>query len=161
MKLIVEEYGRVMIGVMISFVLLIGVFSGFVKKWREFGGINDSIKTNFQSDEVKRTAPVIYAGNFKVGKGEDICFEKYISAYDFDGRDITEDIEIACDLMSDGKKTYENMVYGYKDIHWDRQGIFHCNLQVKSAVTGKTAMKKIIVLVDCPESPEGRSKVCG
>lgn len=158
MKLILQEYGKVMIAVMISLFLLIGVFFGFVKKWKEFGGINDSIKTNFRSDEVKRTEPVIYAGSFKVRKGEDVCFEKYISAYDFDGRDITEDIEIACDLMSGGEKSYENMVYGYKDVRWDRQGIFHCNLQVKSDVTGKTAKKRIIVLVDCPER---RSKACG
>lgn len=161
MKMILEEYGKILITVIISIFLLIVVFSGLVKRWREYGGINDSIKTNFQSDEVKRTAPVIHAENIKTRKGESICFEKHIAAYDFDGSDITGDVEIACDFGTNHDKKYENMVSLYKNVCWDSQGIFYCDIQVKSSITGKTAKKKIVILVDCPQSLERRKKACG
>lgn len=153
MRIWIEEYGRITVSVLCCLCLCVILFSGFLFRWREAGGVKDSIKTNFNSSEPKRTPPVLHITDFKVQKGTDINFTQYVSAIDFDGKDITGQIEI---FEEEKQELYQNMVTSWKGRIWDKQGVFRFMLRVKSAVTGKSTKGKLIVLVDFSGNHEGR-----
>lgn len=153
LRILIEEYGRLMLTVLCCLFLAGVVFSGFMERWHDYGGIRDSVKTNFRSNEEKRTAPVIWAEDFKAVRGEKINFSEFISAIDFDRRDITGEMEIAMktgDTGAESEMKYKNIVSGFDGAVWEEQGIFRFLLKVKSPVTGKTARGELIVLVDYP-----------
>lgn len=153
MRIWIEEYGRITVSVLCCLCLCGILFSGFLFRWREAGGVKDSIKTNFNSSEPKRTPPVLHITDFKVQKGTDVNFTQYVSAIDFDGKDITGQIEI---FDEEKQELYQNMVTGWEGKIWDKQGVFRFTLRVKSAVTGKSTKGKLIVLVDFSGNHEGR-----
>lgn len=130
MRLFIYEYGNVLSGVLFSVLILTVVFSGFMKKWQEFGGVDDSIKTDFLTDEKKRTPPVLKACDFKIREGDPLNAEEHVSASDFDGRDISDRIQMKCVREKPGLLRYE--------------------LQVESPVTGKVVCGRMTVLIDCP-----------
>ncbi|MCM1246136.1 MAG: hypothetical protein NC293_10900 [Roseburia sp.] len=159
MRIWIEEYGRVTVAVLCCLCLCALLFSAFLSRWRENGGVRDSIKTNFNSDEAKRTPPVLHLTDFKVQKGKEVSFLPYVSAEDFDGTDLTGQIEMSEETpeQSDGEGTaYRNMLTDWNGKIWERQGVFRFILRVKSAVTGKVTKGKLIVLVDFPANNEGR-----
>lgn len=159
MRIWIEEYGRTTVAVFCCLCLCGILFFGFLSRWREAGGVSDRIKTNFKANEPGRTAPVLRITDFKVRKGEEVNFTPYVSAVDFDGKEISGQIEIAegGSRKTEGKPVlYQNMVTGWNGDRWEEQGIFHFVLKVKSAVTGKVTKGKLVVLVDAPENGEGR-----
>lgn len=130
MRIFIEEYGRILITVLLVTVLIsVGVI-GFMQKWREEGGVPDGQKTEFATDEGKRTPPHIIARDFKVCRGENMPFEDYVSVTDFDGSDLFDQLQMEYEEREPGIRYYE--------------------LSVKSPVTGKTAKGKLVVLLDCP-----------
>lgn len=165
MKIWIEEYGRIAVSAFCCVCLLGILFSGFLFWWKEALGVRDSVnvKTNFDSNEPRRVSPVFCVTDFKVKKGEGVDFTPYVSAVDFDGRNISRQIEILeegseeSDAQIDGKSVlYQNMVTGCKGRVWEKQGIFHFVLRVKSTVTGKVTRGKVTVLVDFPKDSERR-----
>lgn len=130
-KLFIYEYGNVLSGVLFSMIIMAAIFSGFMKKWQEFGGVDDSIKTDFLTDEEKRTPPVLRACDFKIREGDPLDVEQHVSASDFDGRDISDRIQMKCVREKPGLLRYE--------------------LRVESPVTGKVVCGRMTVLIDCPE----------
>lgn len=159
MRIWIEEYGRITMSVLCCLCLCGILFSGFLFQWREVGGVRDSVKTNFNSSEAKRTSPVLRITDFKVEKGQNVNFTPYVSAVDFDGTDLTGQVEIS---GSDGEApdgemaVYKNMVTDWEGKIWDKQGVFRFELKVKSAVTGKVTRGKLVVLVDFSGNCEGR-----
>lgn len=140
MGLFINEYGRILLAVLLSVAVLSGVFTGFMRKWQETGRVDDSIKTGFRADEEKRTPPVITARDAKIHAGDPLHVEEYVSAADFDGRDISSFIQV-------------------KDVKKD-EGVVRYELKVTSPVTGKSAAGSFIILVDCYGSG-GDGLVCG
>ncbi len=132
MQLLIEEYGRFFIAVLLVTVSMSAGFAVLLQKWGEEGAVSDSRKTEFATEEGKRTPPRIYARDFKIRRGEPVSFENYVSAVDFDGSNL-----IDC-LQADYEETIP--------------GIRRYELSVKSPVTGKTARRKLVVLLDCPET---------
>lgn len=130
MRLLIYEYGKVLSGVLVSALILAVIFSGFMKKWQEFGGVDDSVKTHFLTDEEKRTKPVLRACDFKIREGDPLNPEEHVSASDFDGRDISDRIRMKCVREAPGLLRYE--------------------LRVESPVTGKVVCGRMTVLIDCP-----------
>lgn len=128
MHLMLQEYGKIVLSVLISLSLASIVFGVFAKKWQEFGGVNDSIKTNFSSDEKRRTPPVLYGEDFKIRQGEKVDFSGHMAAVDFDGSDITSRITVVCKEEKKGIRIY--------------------SLTVRSLVTGKSAQRNVTVLLD-------------
>lgn len=151
MRIWIEEYGRIIVSVLCGLCLCGILFSGFLVRWKEVGGVRDSTKTNFNSNEPKRTSPILHITDFKVEKGTEVDFIPYVSAMDFDGTDITGQIEISerdSGTPDEEMAVYKNMVTGWKGRVWDEQGVFRFELKVKSAVTGKVTRGKLVVLVD-------------
>lgn len=140
MRLFIEEYGKMLVTVMVCSVVLGILFTGFMRKWQEFGGVEDSIKTDFKTDEEKRTPPVLIARDVKIHSGESVDVAEYVSASDFDGRDLSSLIE--------------------KDCMERDAGIIRYALKVTSPVTGKSVSGRLLVLVDCP-GDGGDRLVCG
>lgn len=135
MKMFLYEYGKVLLTVILT-ILALGVVSfGLMQKWRQFGGVSDSVKTNFLTDEEKRTPPVLTARDFKIHDGENVRIDQYMSAADYDGTDISEHIQAECRKEKPGIRRYV--------------------LRVTSPVTGKTVSGSLIVLVDCPQEGSG------
>lgn len=139
MQFFIQEYGRILITVLLVTVLASVCVIGFMQKWREEGGVSDGQKTEFATDEGKRTPPHIFARDFKVCRGEDMPFEDYVSAVDFDGSDLFDRIQMEYEEREPGIRYYE--------------------LSVKSPVTGKTAKGKLVVLLDCPKQG-GDGQLC-
>lgn len=159
MRIFVEEYGRLLVTILCCLFLGGFVLSGFMDRWRSAGGVSDSVKTNFRTNEEKRTAPVIRAEDFKAVRGDKISFSRFISAVDFDGRDITGQVEIAVgseEMGGNNKLGYQNIITEFRESIWDTQGIFRFTLKVKSPVTGKVTRGKLVVLVDCLGNGDGR-----
>lgn len=129
MRLFIYEYGRILLGVLLAAVLVGAVFSGFVQKWREFGGVDDTVKTDFQNDEEKRTPPVLTASDFKILAGDELRIGDHVSANDYDGRDLSHLVR--------------------REVVKEKPGILRVALRVTSPVTGKTVRGSLIVLVDC------------
>lgn len=130
MELFILEYGRILRSAMCALLILGSVFSGFIHKWQEIGGVSDSRKTHFLTDEEKRTPPVLTACDFKICEGEPLNIHSHVSAVDFDGSDISDLIQMEC--------------------KWEKQGILRVSLSVSSPVTGKLVKGSLVVLVDCP-----------
>lgn len=130
MRLFILEYGKILRSVVCALLILGSVFSGFIHKWQEIGGVSDSKKTHFLTDEEKRTPPVLTARDFKIREGEPLNIHPYVSAVDFDGSDISDLIEMECKR--------------------EKQGILRVLLSVSSPVTGKLVRGSLVVLVDCP-----------
>lgn len=159
MRIWIEEYGRITMSVLCCLCLCGILFSGFLFQWREAGGVRDSVKTNFNSSEAKRTSPVLRITDFKVEQGQNVNFTPYVSAVDFDGTDITGQVEICVgdgEALDGERAVYKNMVTDREGKIWDKQGIFRFELKVKSAVTGKVTRGKLVVLVDISGNREGR-----
>ena len=140
MRLLLEEYGRMLVTILVSAVLLGVIFAGFMRKWQQFGGVEDSVKTEFNTDEEKRTPPVLVAKDVKIHSGESVELADCVSASDFDGSDISSLIQKKCT----GREA----------------GIFRYDLKVTSPVTGKSVGGKLVILVDCP-GDGGDGPVCG
>ena len=136
LKLLVEEYGRTIVTVICVAALIVFVLSYFFTVWHNVGAVEDGPKTNFYRNEEKRLAPVIQCTDFKAMTGEPVHFEDYVSAVDFDGRDISGQMQIA---NENGKQIQEI---------WDMPGIYRFVLSVKSSVTGKETRGKLLVLVE-------------
>lgn len=136
MRMFLYEYGRVLLTTVMAVLVLAAAGSGLMRKWRQFGGVNDSVKTNFLTDEEKRTPPVLTARDFKVHGGESVRVEQYVSAVDYDGTDISEQIQA--------------------ELRKDSPGLWRYDLQVRSPVTGKTVRGSLIALVDCPQEGDGK-----
>ena len=135
MRMFLYEYGKVLLTVILA-VLVLGVVGfGLMQKWRQFGGVSDSVKTNFLTDEEKRTPPVLTARDFKIHDGEKIRIAPYVSAVDYDGTDISKHIQA--------------------EYRREKPGIRRYTLRVTSPVTGKTVSGSLIVLVDCPQEGGG------
>lgn len=132
MHLFLEEYGRILVAVLIAMVLISGGVVLLIQKWGEEGAVSDSKKTEFATNEEKRTPPRIYARDIKIQRGEQVPFEDYVTAVDFDGSNLFDCLQISFEETVPGIRRYD--------------------LCVKSPVTGKTARKKLLVLLDCPES---------
>lgn len=150
MKLLIQEYGRIIVTAITGVIMIFILGGSFLSVWRENGGVNDSIKTNFQSNEVKRTPPVLTVRDFKIKQGETADFSKYVSAVDYDGKDITSEVEAVEDEgarseLSEGK---QNLFQKYGKTVWQKLGILRFFLWVKSPVTGKTTRGRLVVLVD-------------
>ncbi len=159
MRIWIEEYGRITMSVLCCLCLCGILFSYFLSQWREVGGVRDSVKTNFNSSEAKRTSPVLRITDFKVEKGQNVNFTPYVSAVDFDGTDITGQVEISGGdgETPDGEMAvYKNMVTDWEGKIWDKQGVFRFEVKVKSAVTAKVTRGKLVVLVDFSGNREGR-----
>lgn len=140
MRLFIEEYGRIIFTVLLSAALLGSVFTGFMRKWQEMGGVNDSIKTDFETDEGKRTPPILIARDVKIHSGDPIDVTDYVSASDFDGRELSSLIQVNGVGQDAGVVRYE--------------------LKVTSPVTGKSAGGKLVVLLDC-YGDGGDGLICG
>lgn len=140
MRMFLYEYGRILLTVMLSIIVLGAAFSGFMRKWQQMGGVTDSVKTNFLTDEEKRTPPVLTAHDFKIHEGEEIKIDDYVSAVDYDGSDISQRIQM--------------------ERQREKPGIWRYALRVTSPVTGKTVRGSLVVLVDCAREG-GEGAVCG
>lgn len=140
MRLFIEEYGRILFTVLLSAVLLGSVFTGFMRKWQETGAVNDSIKTDFETDEEKRTPPVLIARDVKIHSGDPIDVTDYVSASDFDGRELSSLIQV-------------------NEVEQDA-GVVRYELKVTSPVTGKSAGGKLVILMDC-YGDGGDGLICG
>ncbi len=140
MRLLIEEYGKMLAAVIICSALLGILFTGFMRKWQEFGGVDDSIKTDFNTDEEKRTPPVLIARDVKVHSGEPVDVAEYVSASDFDGSDLSSLVQ--------------------KDCLERKEGVIRYALKVTSPVTGKSVTGRILILIDCP-GDGGDRLVCG
>ncbi len=159
MKLLIEEYGRILVTVLTGGIIIFILGNGFLTVWRENGGVNDSIKTNFQSNEVKRTPPVLTVKDFKIRQGETADFSRYVSAIDYDGKDITSEVQAIEDgrVETEPSEKKQNLLQTYGKTEWQTVGVLHFSLSVKSPVTGKTTRGKLIVLVDAPGKKKGGS----
>lgn len=138
MGLLILEYGGILRSVMCALLILGLVFSGFIHKWQEIGGVSDSRKTHFLTDEEKRTPPVLTARDFKIREGEPLNIQSHVLSVDFDGSDISDLIQMEC--------------------RREKQGILRVSLSVSSPVTGKIVRGSLVVLVDCPN--EGSEITC-
>ncbi len=134
MRLWIQEYGRIVSSLLVSLLILAVIYGVFVSQWQRVGGVEDSVKTNFQSNEPKRTPPEITARDFKVRRGMEISFRDHVSAVDFDGRDLGEYLAF-----------YPEVREGER---WGQAGIFYYEIRVKSPVTQKRSSTQIMVLVD-------------
>ena len=92
MGLLILEYGGILRSVMCALLILGLVFSGFIHKWPEIGGVSDSRKTHFLTDEEKRTPPVLTARDFKIREGEPLNIQSHVLAVDFDEELWQEDV---------------------------------------------------------------------
>lgn len=161
MKYLIEEYGNVLVAVMTGGLCLMVLVSSFMNLWQEHGGVDDSIKTNFESNEVKRTPPVLVVTDFKIRQGEQALFSGYVSAIDYDGRDITSEVEAQRveGGERDVREEYENLLGTYGKTVWKQAGVLRFLLRVRSPVTGKETKGKLVVLVD--SMPGGISMIDG
>lgn len=135
MRMFLYEYGRVLLTVVLAVLVLAAAGSGLMRKWRQFGGVDDSVKTNFLTDEEKRTPPVLTARDVKVHGGERVRIEQYASAVDYDGTDISGQIQA--------------------EVRKEKPGLWRYDLRVTSPVTGKTVKGSLVALIDCPREGGG------
>lgn len=156
MKLLIQEYGRMIVTVIAAVLMLCVLGSGFLVVWRENGSVDDSIKTNFLSNEVKRTPPVLTVTDFKIRSGERADFSRHVFAYDHDGRDITSEVRAVREngTQEDVSGEKQNLFQKFGTTEWKTEGILRFSLWVKSPVTGKTTRGDLIVLVDAPAAEE-------
>lgn len=70
MQFFISEYGKIMLAVMASFFIVSVVLMSFLMGWQRAGGVSDSEKTNFSTNEERRTSPKLYVKDFKVKSGE-------------------------------------------------------------------------------------------
>lgn len=150
MKWLILEYGKILVSVLVGVFLVAVLCTVFIPFWRKTGGVEDVQKTNFYSNERKRVAPTLDVKDFKIKKGEKVELINYVSAVDFDGKDISESVEIA--VCAEGEK--ENY-YDIQAERWDgigsQIGVFRFFLRVQSPVTSKVTRGKMVVLVDAME----------
>lgn len=135
MRTLLYEYGRVLVTVILAVLVLAAAGFGLMQKWRQFGGVDDSVKTNFLTDEEKRTPPVLTARDFKIHDGERVRIAQYVSAVDYDGNDISEHIQA--------------------EYRQEKPGLRRYDLRVTSPVTGKMVKGSLIALIDCPQEGNG------
>ncbi len=140
MRLLIEEYGKMLVVVMVCSAVLGILFTGFLRKWQEFGGVDDRIKTYLNTVAVKRPPPVLIARDVKVHSGDPVNVADYVSASDFDGSDLSSLVQ--------------------KDCLERKEGIIRYALKVTSPVTGKSVTGRLLVLIDCP-GDGGDRLVCG
>lgn len=149
MQFFILEYGKTVLSVLAACFFVSAVLLSFLTGWNRAGGISDSEKTNFSVNEEKRTPPVLYVKDFKVKSGENVDFKTFLSALDFDRRDLSSHIRIA-ERGEDGKavSSYKNVLGKEMKKKWGTPGIYRYLARVQSPVTGKVTEKGFVVLVD-------------
>lgn len=163
MQFFISEYGKIMLAVMVSFSIVSFILISFLAGWHRAGGVSDSIKTDFSSNEERRTSPVLYVKDFKVKSGEKVDFGSYLSALDFDRRDLSNCIQVA-ERDASGKviTAYKNIIGEDEEKRWGIPGIYRYLVRVQSPVTGKVTEKRFLVLVDyCGVAGSGKNSSCG
>lgn len=149
MQFFISEYGKIMLAVMASFFIVSVVLMSFLMGWQRAGGVSDSEKTNFSSNEERRTPPELYVKDFKVKSGEKVDFGLYLSALDFDRRDLSSCIQAAeRDVNGRRISEYKNIFGEERENRWETPGIYRYFVRVRSPVTGKVTEKRLLVLVD-------------
>lgn len=149
MQLFISEYGKIILAAMTSFFIVSVILLSFLAGWHRAGGVSDSVKTDFSSNEERRTPPVLYVKDFKVKSGEKVDFGTYLSAQDFDRRDLSNSIQ-AAEIDTNGKRisAYKNILGENEEKSWGPPGIYRYLVRVQSPVTGKVMEKRLLVLVD-------------
>lgn len=149
MQFFIWEYGKIMLAVMTSFFIVSVILLSFLAGWHRAGGVSDSVKTDFSSNEERRTPPVLYVKDFKVKSGEKVDVGTYLSARDFDRRDLSNSIQ-AAEIDANGKRisAYKNILGENEEKSWGSPGIYRYLVRVQSPVTGKVMEKRLLVLVD-------------
>lgn len=149
MQFFISEYGKIMMTVVASLFIVSVVLMSFLMGWQRAGGVSDSEKTNFSTNEERRTSPKLYVKDFKVKSGEKKDFAEYLSALDFDRGDLSACIQVA-ERDMDGRRIseYKNILGGKGENRWGEPGIYRYFVRVRSPVTGKVTEKKFLVLVD-------------
>lgn len=149
MQFFISEYGKIMLAVMASFFIVSVVLMSFLMGWQRAGGVSDSEKTNFSTNEERRTSPELYVKDFKVKSGEKKDFAEYLSAMDFNRGDLSACIQVAeRDVNGRRISEYKNILGGKGESSWGKPGIYRYFVRVRSPVTGKVTEKKFLVLVD-------------
>lgn len=149
MQLFISEYGKIILAAMTSSFIVSVILLSFLAGWHRAGGVSDSEKTNFSTNEERRTSPELYVKDFKVRSGEKVNFGLYLSALDFDRKDLSSCIQVA-EREASGKviTAYKNIFGEDKDKRWGTPGIYRYLVRVQSPITGKVAEKRFLVLVD-------------
>lgn len=149
MQFFISEYGKIMLAVMASFFIISVVLMSFLVGWHRAGGVSDSVKTDFSSNEERRTSPVLFVKDFKVKSGEKVDFGSYLSALDFDRGDLSSCIQVA-ERDASGKviTAYKNILGEDEEKRWGTPGIYRYLVRVQSPITGKVTEKRLLVLVD-------------
>ncbi len=150
MRFFISEYGKIVLAVVASFFIVSVVLMSFLAGWYQAGGVSDSVKTEFSSNEERRTPPVLYVKDFKIKSGEKVDFGTYLSALDFDQRDLSTCIQVA-ERDANGKRisAYKNIFGENEESSWETPGIYRYLVRVQSPVTGKVTEKRLLVLIDC------------
>ena len=150
MKLLIQEYGRMIVTVIAAVLMLCVLGSGFLVVWRENGSVDDSIKTNFLSNEVKRTPPVLTVTDFKIRSGERADFSRHVFAYDLDGRDITSEVRAVREngTQEDVSGEKQNLFQKFGTTEWKTEGIR--SLKAMGFKTAAMALKEDSFDIDDP-----------
>ncbi len=163
MQFFISEYGKIVLAVVVSFFIVSVVFTSFLAGWNRAGGVSDSVKTDFSSNEERRTSPALYVKDFKVKSGEKVDFKSYLSAFDFDRGDLSSYIQVA-ERDDSGKvvTAYQNILGEDAEKSWGAPGIYRYLTRVQSPVTGKVTEKGLLVLVDYGDAAgSGKNSSCG
>ncbi|MCI8365644.1 MAG: hypothetical protein HFG34_11970 [Eubacterium sp.] len=163
MQFFISEYGKIVLAVVVSVFIVSVVFMSFLAGWNRAGGVSDSEKTNFSSNEERRTPPELYVKDFKVKSGEKVDFGSYLSALDFDRRDLSSWIQVA-EMDASGKvvTAYNNILGEDEEERWGTPGIYRYLVRVQSPITGKVTEKRLLVLVDYGDvAGSGKNSSCG
>lgn len=149
MQLFLSEYGKIVIAVVAAVLIISILMSGFLLGWKEVGGVSDSVKTEFSSNQEKRLPPRLRVEDFSVKKGDSKNFLQHVRAVDYDQKDISSLIQVAnCDQEGKRVSGFNGVQNECEGKYWNQEGIYRYEIRVKSPVTGKVSKGKMIVLVD-------------
>ncbi|MCR5691121.1 MAG: hypothetical protein K6G62_02775 [Eubacterium sp.] len=130
------------LGEWLVLILIGGIFLGGLQflqnNWISFGLVEDSKRVSLSTSFLPKGEPVMDCLEAKCVRGEEFCPKKLLKARDFDGRDLTDQVEI---------RDESGRVWRQGDV-LEKEGCYQLSARVKSPVTGLLAEKKWTFLVD-------------